>query len=146
MRFPTWSRSFYKPCSKKRVLNFSVPVPFQRYKNTSWYNTDCSPMLNYPLVNPHRFFLFVFSINQSFICKRNYLFLCPMNTWSLSNTRYQNILSMKPWQSNLQDRFFCDIGPYSLLFSVRKATCPRDQDGVLKISRLLHLWFTWNKG
>ena len=77
MHFPTWSRSFYKPCSKKRGLNFWVPVPFQRYENTSGYDTDYSPLLNYPLVNPHRFFPFIFSINQSFIWKRNYLFRCP---------------------------------------------------------------------
>ena len=75
-----------------------------------------------------------------------FIFICQHFFDFLSNTRYQNILSMKPWDSNLQDRFICDNGPYVLLFSVRKTTCPRDQDGVLKISRLLHLSFTWNKG
>ena len=60
----------------------------------------------------------------------------------LSNTRYQKILSIEPWESNPQDRFLCDIGPHLLLFSVRKTTWPRDQDGVLKIFRLLHLSFT----
>ena len=66
-----------------------------------------------------------------------------MNTWRLSNTRYQNILSMKPWESNLQARFFCDIEAYSLLFSVRKTTCPRDQDGVMKISYFCKQNFTF---
>ena len=77
MHFPTWSRSFYKPCSKKRGLNFWVPVPFQREENTSGCDTDCSPPVELPPGESPQIFPFIFSINQSFISKRNYLFPCP---------------------------------------------------------------------
>ena len=80
MHFLTWPRSFYKPCSKKLGLNFWVPISFQRYKNTSRYDTDCSPLVELPPGESpqiYRFFPFIFSINQSFICRRNYLFGYP---------------------------------------------------------------------
>ena len=35
-------RSFYKPSFKTLELNFWVSITFQRYKNTSGYDTDCN--------------------------------------------------------------------------------------------------------
>ena len=42
-----------------------------------WVRQWLLPPVELPLVNPHRFFPFIFSINESLICKRNYLFRCP---------------------------------------------------------------------
>ena len=73
MHFPIWSRSFYKNLGSI----FECPYRFSRTKICLSTTLIAPLLLNYPLVNTHRFFPFIFSINQSFICKRNYLFSCP---------------------------------------------------------------------
>ena len=56
---------------------FGCPYRFSSMKIRQGTTLIAPLLLNYPLVNTHRFFPFIFSINQSFICKRNYLFSCP---------------------------------------------------------------------
>ena len=77
-----------------------MPISFQRYKNTSRYDTDCSPLVELPPGESpqiYRFFPFIFSINQSFICRRNYLFRYPhehmMSFQYLATPKYVSFFS-----------------------------------------------------
>ena len=145
-------------CSPPGKLSTSHPGFFWSHQHASRVLLVLLP----PGESPQIFFHLIFFYKTKFYSKRNYLFYCHHEHINvvltfrnilicqhffdfLSNTRYQKILSMKPSESNLQDRRLWGIGLYSLLYSVRKVTCPRDWDSVLKMSCLLHLSFTSNK-
>ena len=156
MDLPTWSRSFYKACSKKFGLNLWVLIPFQRYENTSRYNTGCSPSVELPPGESPQILPIYFFYKWKFSCKKNYLFRCPQY---LATSKYVSTFStffqtqdIKIfWALNLESLIsrtgsFVTLDRICCYSELEKQICPRDQDGVLKISRLLHLSFTWNKG